>query len=158
MDKFAESDYDNFADNLRKSNVIRLADVADRVEKVAFDVVRFKESDGLDQLWKIEETQDGPVLVAMYGDSEEQLESHGGEGTNWKAISDKEANVNVFYKDEPITKIAVSQLGIPKEEAGMVCRYLPEKLANDKEFATSLLDTLTSKEREVLVSKYPELA
>lgn len=158
MDKFADSDYNNFANTLRRSKTIYLKDVKDRVEKVAFDVVRFKDSDGLDSLWQIEETEEGPVLVAMYGDHEEQLESHGQhKQANWATLPDKAANVNVFYKGEPITKIAVSQLGIPKEDVDMVCRWLPEKLANDKEFTKSLLETLPQGERASLVEKYPEL-
>ncbi len=155
MTFFSNNDFESlehFVDGSQRK-VYRLADVADKIEKVAFDVVRFKDSDKLDHLWRVESTDDGPVLVAMFDEEEEQLESLG----SWQAVTDRVNNVNVFYKGEAIVRFSASDMGIPEDETSIVCRYLPEKLASESEFVSSLLDELGTDERESLFKKYPEL-
>ena len=95
-------------------------------------VNRFRDEDDSTKLWQIQETPEGPVIVAMYdldeGDSELKSES------DWKAIPDKKAGVNVFHKGEAIIRLAVSDFGIPDSEISTLCRWLPKKLAEDSEF------------------------
>lgn len=158
---FLSSDYEHLESNMApKRKMYRLADVQDKIEKVAFDVVRFRESDGLENLWVVEERDGEKVLVAMYEEDENPLsqkEATAATNTDWAVIPDKAGNINVFYKQEPITRLAVTQLGIAAEDVGLVSRYLPQKLATDRSMARSLLKTLDQSERTVLFSKHPEL-
>lgn len=154
MNRFTDNDFNALEQKISTSKVVRLADVQDRIEKVAFDVVRFQDNDGLDRLWQIQSTPEGDVLVAMYEEEDDQLETKKG---HWQAVSDRDDNVNVFYKGDPIVRFATKDFGIPTDDTKMVCRYLPEKLANDQNFAASLLKDLPEKERTILFEKYPEL-
>lgn len=151
---FTDYDFSGLEDKVAQKKFYKLSDVQDRIEKVAFDVVRFKDSDSLEHLWQIQNTPDGDVIVAMYEEDDAQLESRG----HWKAMADKENSINVFYKGEPIVRLAISSLGIPVEEAHSVCRYLPNTLASDSSMVKSLLkDNLSDTERERVLSRYPEL-
>ena len=149
---FLQEDYDKLDKDVNAKKVIRLADVQDRIERVAFDVVRFRDSEGLDKLWVIQEKDGEKVLVAMY-DDEQEIESK----ASWTTLSDRVGNINVFYKGEPIKRFAMSYLGLENEDASSVCRYLPAKLAEDKELVSALLNELSDTERATLFEKYPEL-
>jgi hypothetical protein len=151
---FIDSDYVGLDQTVNQKKFYRLADVKSRIEKVAFDVVRFTDSEDLDKLWIIREENGDKVLVAMYeDDSNKEITVK----ASWAAIPDKTGNVNVFYKGDPITKIAVEQMGIPKEDNALVSRSLPNKLASDKSFVSSMLSSLSVQNRSELYSKYPEL-
>jgi len=113
--------------------------------------VRFRDNEGFDKLWIIEDRDGDKVLVAMY-DDDAQLEAKA-----WAAVSDSVGNVNVFYKGEPITRLSVASFGIPNEEVSSVCRYLPQKLASDRDFVHSMLGTLQSPDRDMIFNKHPEL-
>lgn len=147
-----DKDYLKLESQITKQRFYKLADVQDKIEKVAFDVVRFKDDDDLSRLWVIQPSADGDVIVAMYDDSDDALETK-----SWQAIADKQANINVFYKGEPIKRLAMSSLGIPKEDISIVCRSLTKKLATDFETRKALLMELPIDERYELVQKYPEL-
>jgi hypothetical protein len=76
----------------------------------------------------------------------------------WVAMADTLGNINVFYKGEAIAKFAVSKMGIAKEDTSTVCRSLPEKLAGDSSFVTSMLSAvLDYNGRADVYSRYPEL-
>jgi hypothetical protein len=147
MNKFA-FDYNELNKKLNAPKAYRLSDVQDKIEKVAFDVVKFK-SDDLAGLWKIEDTADGPVIVALYDENVTKTASI----NDWKTISDKEANIHVFYKGEPINKFAASAYGIDASSVG----WIADKLKEDYKFRASFLKTLTASDRELLLKKYPEL-
>lgn len=140
----------------QQKKVYKLADVSDRIEKVAFDIVRFRENEDTTQLWKIEESADGPVIVAVYEDASLKAEASL-KNRDWNAISDKQSNVNVFYKGDPIAKISASKMGIPSDEVPLLCRWLPEKLANDTSFRKNLIKDINKDVRDLILSKYPEL-
>ena len=154
---FLETDYDGLDVSLNKRRMYKLADVADKVEKVAWDIVRFKDvdSDNLAKLWIVQQQDGENVIVAMYDDDD--LEKAAASASPWAAVPDKNDNVNVFYKGEAIKRFAVSVLGLPNEDAHVVCRVLPKKLASDQKFRSSFLSSLSQKDRESLYARYPEL-
>lgn len=147
------TDYETLEKHVTNKKVYRLADVQDRIERVAFDVVRFRDSEGLEKLWVIQEQNGEQVIAAMYDDEVCKEASV----QNWTTIPDNKGNVNIFYKNDPITRLAMSNLGIPEEDAASVSRYLPKKLSSDKTLTKALLNELHEKEREALFAKYPEL-
>ncbi len=150
------SDYESLEKRIAGRKVYKLADVQDRIERVAFDVVRFRDSGGLDKLWVIQEHEGEQVLVAMYDDDEVQKEAVASD-RSWAAVPDNSGNVSVFYRSEPIIRLAMRKLGLANEDAGTVSRYLPEKLSSDRDLTQALLKELPSQEREALFAKYPEL-
>ena len=146
-----QEDYDRLDGNINAKKVYKLKDVNDRIERVAFDVVRFRDSEGFDKLWVVQEQNGDQVLVAMYNEDEKI------EAKAWAAIPDQSGNVSVFYKGEPITRLSMVSYGLPNEEASVVCRFLPKKLASDRSFAHSLLSELSSADRNAVFEKHPEL-
>lgn len=151
LEHYTASDFDVLDRYLESKNKIKLADVKDRIERVAFDVVRFRDNDDLSKLWKIEQTPDGEVLVAMYDEGDESLEVT----SNWSVVVDKAANINIFYKNEAITKVSASTLGMVDEDIGIISRTISKKLATDGDFVSRFLNSLSDK-NEVL-GRYPEL-
>lgn len=145
--------YNNLETNLNRK-VYKLADVKDKIEKVAFDVVRFVESDNIDDLWQIQHCHDGDYIVAMYEDK--QMTSTASEEIFWKALADND-QVFVYYKNTPVTKISLASIGIPADEANLVRRYLPKKLASNKKLVNQLLNQLENDQKAELYRKFPEL-
>jgi len=153
-------DYSQLSESLEKSQrkVYRLKDVEDRIERVAFDMVRFKEND-TDQLWKVTESEDGPVIVALY-DEAGQLSADGNgsvkEASDWRVIADADS-VHVYYKSEPISRIAAKDLNIPANELGTVLRWLPQKLASDESLQSFVLSFSGPNGLSHISKTHPEL-
>lgn len=103
-----------------------LSAVSDRIEKVAFDVVRFQDDDGNTSLWQVQDSNNGPVIVALYDDPDEMRAE-----SSWEAIPDKHANIHIYNKGEPIARFACAKIGVETSEINTACRWLPEKLADD---------------------------
>lgn len=160
MEKFAVN-YNYLQGELTPGpRAFRYEDVKDRLKKVAFDVVRFVDGDDISGLWRIQETPDGEVIVAQYDDTSNlQVEKTASVKTNWRALADKSGeNIHVFYKDSPVTKVSLASVGIPIEDADIVCRYLPEKLATNEALASNLLSEMPRASVKELVKAYPELS
>lgn len=154
MNKFAVN-YQELETKLEdKPRIFKLADVKDKIRVVAFDVVKFHDSDGLDGLWQIKQTDDGEYIVATYDDSE--LTSEASVSTPWKALA-RDGLVHVFYKNDPVTKISLASVGIPADEAGLFVSHLPQSLATNKKLAASMLKELSDEERKELFASHPEL-
>jgi hypothetical protein len=153
-------DYSNLENDLNKSNkkVFKLSDVQHKIRKVAFDVVRFIDGSDIEGLWKIDKNQQGEYIVALYDDSVDSLEKTASDKTGWKVVLSKQNDLHVFYKEEPIIRLASTDLGIPEEEMTLVPTYLPNKLANNSKLVRGLLNQLSESERQELYKKYPELA
>lgn len=150
MNKFS-IDFNNLQTTLNKKKSYRLADVADRIEKVAFDVVRFIDSDKLDDLWVVQNDGKDEYIVAMY-DEDPQVKQASIQSSNpWstKLDSKKEA-VYVFYNDAQIKKIIA-------EDTVSVSRFLSVKLAEDADFRNKFINHLTSEEKEVLAAENSDL-
>lgn len=154
---FTENDFEKFSNAMAKATkkVYKFADVKDKIEKVAFDVVRFKDDDNIN-LWQVQDTDDGQVIVAMY-DEDDGLPDVKSDSKNWHVAADRQDNINIFYKGEAVTRVNASKIGIPSSDVGIICRSLPNKLASDKSFTRALLNELVAEERDLLVAKYPEL-
>lgn len=155
-DKFTV-DFDHLTQTLLpKKRAYRLADVEDRIERVAYDLVRFRDNADTDQLWKIEESSEGPVIVALYGDDGEIKTVESSTKNDWDAIPDKKA-MHVFYKGEPLVSLSSEDLGIPAEEFGLLRRWLPRKLETDQGLQKALLNKVASSGRELIAQRFPEL-
>lgn len=149
-------DYTDLQSKLSQKRAFRLSDVTGKVKKVAFDVVRFVDSDKIDDLWQIHRDGDDEYIVAMY--EEEQTEKTASIATFWKAIPDGAGKyIHLFYKDTPIKRIALAPLGIPSEDAVMVSRSISQKLASDRSFFDSLVKELTEEEKGALQQLEPSL-
>jgi hypothetical protein len=132
----------------------RLKDVQHRLERVGFDIVRFKDGDEGSKLWQVQSAEDGDYIVVLYEDvPEEKTASH------WEVCLSKTAkDLNFFYKGEPIVKMAASTLGIPDNELPSVPRYLPAKLTGNKALVKALLNQLDPTTKNAVLVRYPELA
>lgn len=142
----------NYADK----KVFKFADVKDKIEKVAFDLVRFKDGNP-EELWQMQDSDDGTYIVARY-DSEEESKEVKTSSNKWDAlINTASGDINIFYKGQQLTKLAASKLGVASEDLPSIKRFLPNKLASDKSFVSALLDTLDETSRKSVIKLYPEL-
>jgi len=154
MSKFS-LDYQQLENTLLKK-AYPLDEVKERIERVAFDVVRFKDGDESSNLWQIQEADDGSYIVAIY--EENPVETTKTASLPWEVlVSTASKTLHFFYKGEAITKIAFSQLGIPSDEVGLAQRYLPRSLAENKNLVAALLSNLDHHSKAQLLAKYPEL-
>jgi hypothetical protein len=157
MAKFS-IDYQELSNSVSHAHkeVFKLSDVEHRLEKVAFDVVRFKDGKP-DELWQIQNSDDGDYIVARYESDEPKVEAKTASG--WDTlVGESSGDINIFYKGQPITKMAASKLGISSEDLNTVKRFLPAKLASDKSFVKALLTTLDEASRDAILKLYPELS
>ncbi len=154
-DKFTVN-FDHLAERVIPQRAHRLKDVENRIEKVAYDLVRFRENEDTDQLWKIEDSNDGPVIVALYGDDGSLLTAESNTKKDWEVIPDKTA-MHFYYKGEPLVSLAADQLGIPEDEFNIAGRWMPKKLVSDERFQTLLLSTINRAGRVHIAQRFPEL-
>ena len=153
MPKF-NIDYNGLENKLLKK-AYRLADVQDRLETVAFDVVRFKDGDEASKLWQIQSADDGDYIVTLYEDGGDQNSAI---TANWEVVLSKTAKLlNVYYKGDPIVKVTTKTLGIPDGELPFVEKYLPTKLAENKKLVRALLNQLNEPAKNAVLNRYPEL-
>ena len=146
-------DYSSLENKIYKK-AYRLADVKDKLETVAFDIVKFKDNDSGANLWQVQESEDGQYIVALYNpeDSDSKVASP------WEVSVSKTASaLQISYKGDPIVKLAASKLGIPFTELHKAEQYLPEKLAENKKLVKALLNELSESTKQEVLSKYPEL-
>jgi hypothetical protein len=156
MDKYS-IDFTNLDKQINKPKVYKLADVKHKIKKIAFDVVRFTSGEDTAQLWKIEESADGPVIVAMYDAVPSDNKISEASVKEWSAMADNSLNINIFYKGEAIKKIAASDMGFTNDDVPLMCRWLPNRLASNSELRSALLKGVPEESRNFLFSKYPEL-
>jgi len=154
MDKYSV-DFTNLDNKYNGTKSYKLADVQHLIVKVAFDVVRFRENEDTTQLWKIEDSVDGPVIVAMYDSVEETVLTAEASASEWEVIADGESGANVFYKGEAIKRIATTDVGL--NDIHLLCRWLPNKLASDASLRSSLIKDMAEESKNFLLVKYPEL-
>lgn len=156
MEKFAVDYEEVLQKSMDKKTIYRWSEVKSKPHiKVAFDVVRFTDTnDNIDGLWQIKHSDEGDYIMAMYDvDPNEKTSS------NWSVVLDKRAeNINVFYKNTPLTKIAVSKLGIPAQEVDFVCGFLPQSLEKNASLKSSLLTSLPIETKQNIKKSYPELS
>lgn len=152
MSKFGV-DYSGLETQVYKK-AYRLSDVKERLETVAFDIVRFKDDDKGANLWQVQSADDGEYIVALYQPDEENKIS-----SAWDvSVSKIAGDLQISYKGDPIVRIASTKLGIPHAEIYKVEEYLPAKLAENKKLVKALLKELSFEAKEQVLRKYPELA
>src|SRR5665213_1952428 len=145
-------DYDKLEEKLTKK-AYKLADVKDQIDRVAFDIVRFKSDDDTSRLWQIQSSVEGDYIVTLYDEALVEKTA-----SVWEVVLSKTANVlNVYYKGDPLVKVATSSLGIPETEINSIPRYLPQKLSENKSLVRALLNQLNEPAKQMVYSKYPEL-
>lgn len=151
MSKFAIN-YSSLENTIYKK-AYRLEDVKDNIERVAFDVVRFKDDDNGANLWQIQSADDGDYIVSIYEpDPEEKV------AANWSvAINKISGDMQISYKGDPLVRLAYNRLGIPRSELNKAEQYLPQKLADNKKLVNALLNELNESAKKEVLSKYPEL-
>lgn len=151
-------DYTDLQSKLSKKRAFRLSDVKGKIRKVAFDVVRFVDSDKIDDLWQIHRDGDDEYIVAMYDDEQTEKKAEASVSNPWKAMPDGSGqNIHLFYKDTPIKKIALASLGIPAEDAWLVSRSVSQRLASDQSFFNSFVKELSDEEKKALKQAEPSL-
>lgn len=138
------TDLDMSVNHIEKK-VYKLSEVKDRLVKVAFDVVRFKDSD-TDDLWQIQSADDGEYIVAKYDMEETPQEKV---ASAWSVLV-ANGSVNIFYKGYPITKFA-------SKDADAIKSVLPNKLATDKMFVKAMLNSMQESDKARVVKQFPEL-
>jgi len=152
-----EVDY-SVLDKKVANKVYKLSDVKHKLEKVAFDVVRFKDGNP-EELWQIQSADDGEFVVARYETEDAKEGQKITASTNWNVFVNKiSSDINIFYKGRPITKIAASQLGVDPCDAETIQRFLPQKLATDKTFMKAFMNSLDANTKSELLKLYPELS
>jgi len=150
MDKQPSLDWEILEQTLTAPKVYKLADVEHRIEKVAFDIVRFRDNDDTQQLWRIEDRDDGPVIVALYDEQsgalsdDKPLKSE----SEWETIVDKKtASIHLYRNEQPIMTVTAAQLRVPVEELDSMARWLPQKLA-DQAFVNQFVRFAKRNERD----------
>lgn len=155
MNKYSVN-YSDLNKEISSEKCYRYSEVKHSLVKIAFDVVKFKDSEGIDGLWQVQATDDGEVIVAMYGEEDAPTIKTASAKSPWSTIADnKNKSVHVFYKDEPVTKFAAKELGI--DDVDFVSSILPTKLAEDNSFRIAMLNQMASEDKSELLSKFPEL-
>jgi hypothetical protein len=145
-------DYSSLANKIYKK-AYRLSDVKDQLETVAFDIVRFKDSDKAADLWQVQSADDGDYIVALYQPDEEEVKT-----AQWEVFVNKTAgDLQISYKGDPLVRIASNKLGVPRSELSKVQEYLPSKLASNKRLVKALLNELPPAAKQEVLNKYPEL-
>lgn len=146
-------DYSGLANQITKK-AYRLSDVKDQLETVAFDVVRFKDGDKGAELWQVQSADDGDYIVALYDENEESEKV----AASWSVLVTKNgSDLQVSYKGDPLVRLSAAKLGIPSKELYKAEKYLPEKLATNKNLVKALLSELSETARQEISRRYPEL-
>lgn len=151
MSKFS-IDYSSL-DNTVHKKTYKFSEVKNRLEKVAFDIVRFKDGDEAANLWQIQSADDGEYIVAVYQADDDDKKEAG-----WEVVASAAGNLHFSYKGEPIVRVAASKLGLSREQLKDIPSYLPAKLASNKKLVKALLKELQPSSQQEILAKYPELA
>lgn len=153
MSKF-DIDYKDLDQKINKRSY-KLSEVAHKLEKVAFDVVRFRDDEPA-KLWQVQSADDGDYIIALY--KEEEIEKTASVN-NWSVELVKNSNnLLISYKGEPLTKIASSQIGVSDKDLAKVSSFLPKSLSNNKKLVKVLLNEVSSSRRQEVLRKFPELS
>jgi len=156
MSKFS-LDFNSLNTQINKK-AYKLSEVKDRIEKVAFDVVRFKDPDKASELWQVHSADDGDYIVALYEEDKEENIKTASVKNNWEVEINKiSKELHFYYKGEPIVKMASNKLGLPAEEVSMAASYLPKKLSENKKLVNALLNELKPDVKKQVINKFPEL-
>lgn len=148
-------DYKSLLDKLN-NKTYKYADVQHKLTKVAFDVVRFVDSEKIDGLWQIKKDDSGEYIVAMYDDN--NVITADKENTNWNVIADSnKQNLAFTYKNKLITKMASNSLGVDQKNLNEVIESLPIRLEKNAALRKALINSLSDEDKLSIYTKFPEL-
>jgi hypothetical protein len=151
MPKFSV-DYSSLQNEIYKK-VYKLSEVKDKIEKVAFDLVRFKDQDKRADLWQVQSADDGEYIIALYSSDDQQKTA-----LLWDVMFIKTSNeLQISYKGDPIIRLAANKLGLASNDLSKVESYLPERLCENKKLVKTLLNELSVSAKNSVLNKYPEL-
>jgi hypothetical protein len=129
----------------------------DKLQAFAFDVVRLPELDNGANLWEVKSCEDGDYIVALYEEPAEGTKKTAS-SLNWDVSLSKTAKaLDVFYKGDPIIRLAAKDIGVPENELSFVPSYLPSKLSSNKKLVQALLAKLLIPAKNEVLKKHPEL-
>ena len=149
--------YDTLSETVSKRKLKLTTDIQAKLEKVAFDICRFKNEDP-EELWQVQNSDDGDYIVALYDETVSATKKAQKTASKcWEVLASQNNDLNVFYKGEPIVKMASAKLGIKTEDISIVIKHLPAKLASNKVLVNALLKEVPETVRHVILKKYPEL-
>jgi uncharacterized membrane protein len=135
----------------------RYSDVQHKLQKVAFDVVRFIDGSDIEGLWRIQKDEQGEYIVATY-DAEQKIEKSATEKQpDWFTSIDRQDYVHVFYKNKEVKKISAKDLNLPQTASRTIAKTLQTKLASDNLFVQKFISSLDISTRSNLLTSYPEL-
>lgn len=143
-------------DNKLNKKIYRLAEVQDKIVRLGFGVVRFKDADQGADLWQIQSSDDGDYIVSLYEENNENVKTASVK-SDWEVVS-LQGNLQFFYKGDPILKAASSSLGLSNEDTSALGRHLPKKLSENKKLVGLLLSQVDPSSKQIILTKYPELA
>lgn len=145
-------------DNKLNKKAYRLDDVKHRIERVAFDVVRFKDNDAdkIAGLWQIQNSDEGDYIVSLYDDSSDTIKT-ASKKTDWEIVSTAK-DLHFFYKGDPILKTSALKLDLSERDLSNISKTLPERLATNKKLVSVVLNQLDAPSKRMVINKYPELA
>lgn len=140
-------------DNKLSNKRYKKADVEHRIEKVAFDVVRFTDVEDGTNLWQIQSCDDGEYIVSMYEDDEKLISK-----SDWKVGLSKVSNdLTFFYKNYPVAKVSSASLGISEDIVKTASSWLPKKLSENSKLVKLLLKQASDEVKQEVLVKFPEL-
>jgi hypothetical protein len=154
MDKF-KLDPNELEKKLNTPKSFKLADVKDKIKKVAFDVVTFRNDP--ETLWRIVSEEDGDYIVANYEDNvlvSESVENKSSIKESWKVYTDKmQKTATIFYKKTAIKHVPLDTIEDPED-----FKYrIPKILSKSASLVDSLLNSLDRNFKEQVLNLYPEL-
>ncbi len=151
LDKALIEFSNNSKPGISGKNRIKITDDL-RIKKVAFDMVKVY-GDEYNDLWRIENTDDGDFLVRA-SNPEFQVK----ESSNWKAVSDFGCeNITLSYCGVPIARFASSEYSFSPEDIGMFKAALLERAVDDSEFVKQVFASQSDAKRAAISGAFPEL-
>ena len=146
-------DCEKLSENINPKKRYPLEPHRKRLVKVAYDVVRFVDSENLEDLWKVECGDDGAeYIVAMY----DQQGITNKQANDWQVIGSEDC-LQIFYKNNFVTKLALNSIGLNKQMAARLYPDIEKRLAQDKHFVESLLKVTSGQHVKEIINKFPEL-
>ena len=150
-------DLSKVAQVVNGQKIFRHAEVKDKLQKVAFDIVRFIDGSDIDGLWKIQKDDSGEYIVATYDQEKIEKEAQKKTASQWSTSIDRQDEIHVFYGSQEVKKMSSASLNLPNSAARTIAKTLEEKLASDNSFVNKFVSSLDTSVQKLLLTSHPEL-
>jgi hypothetical protein len=149
--KIASFDKNLYRDVLHR-RAYKVSEVEDKIEKIAADIVKFKDDDNEAHLWEIQSSDDGDYIVALYDTQEIEKKA---DYNPWKVVVDEKSKIiDVYYENDFVKRFASNELPIPESEFGFAKKYFAKSLATNKTLSSALIKSLPTGIKSKLAAKY----